>query len=246
MDCLQAAAHRPWPPPSAPWVMAQRWLDLLFAHWRVDPAALRPFIPPGLELDTYDGSAWLAVVPFRMDRIRARGLPPLPGLSAFVELNLRTYVARDGKPGVWFLSLEATHPLAVRFARRTFHLPYMDAEMACEAGGDGIRYRSERIHRGEPPAAFRGRYGPAGAVFTAAPGTLEHWLTERYCLHAADEEGRLLMGEIHHAPWPLQPAWAEIAENTMAEPFGIALHRPPDSLLFARAIVVALWWPERE
>jgi hypothetical protein len=225
--------------------MAQRWLDLLFAHWKVTPHQLRPFIPEGLEIDTYDGSAWLAVVPFRMDRIRARGLPPLPGLSAFVELNLRTYVVRDGRPGVWFLSLEATHPLAVRFARRTFHLPYMDADMDCTAEDEAIRYRSERLHRGEPPAMFQGRYGPAGEVFTARPGTLEHWLTERYCLHAADEAGRLLLGEIHHVPWPLQPAWAEIGLNTMADPFGISLDRPPDSLLFARGIEVALWWPER-
>lgn len=226
--------------------MAQRWLDLLFAHWKVTAHQLRPFIPEGLEIDTYDGSAWLAVVPFRMDRIRARGLPPLPGLDAFVELNLRTYVVRDGRPGVWFLSLEATHPLAVRFARRTFHLPYMDADMACEADGEALRYRSRRIHRGEAPAAFQGRYGPCGDGFLARPGTLEHWLTERYCLHAADGEGRLLRGEIHHVPWPLQPAWAEIGLNTMADPFGISLDRPPDSLLFARAIEVALWWPERE
>lgn len=246
MDCLQAIAHRPWPLPRAPWVMAQRWLDLLFAHWRVDPKALRPFLPDGLEVDTFDGSAWLAVVPFRMDGIRARGLPPLPGLDAFIELNVRTYVVRDGRPGVWFLSLEATHPMAVRFARATFHLPYMDADMACEAEGEAVRYRSRRIHRGEPGAEFRGCYGPSGEVFTARPGTLEHWLTERYCLHAADEEGRLLTADIHHAPWPLQPAWAELEVNTMAEPFGIDLHRPPESLLFARGIEVALWWPEKD
>jgi len=224
--------------------MAQRWHDLLFAHWRVPEEALRVHLPPGLDLDLREDSAWLGVGPFRMSGIRPRGLPPLPGLSAFPELNLRTYVIRDGRPGVWFFSLDATQPLAVRFARRAFHLPYMDAAMECEAEGEDIHYLSRRIHRGEPAAAFQGRYGPTGPTFQAAPGSLEHWLTERYCLYAADEAGGLLRAEIHHVPWPLQPAWADISLNTMAAPLGLELVRPPDSMLFARSLDVVVWWPE--
>lgn len=244
MDLLRQTAHRPWPMPAGPWVMAQRWHDLLFAHWRVPEEALRVHLPPGLELDLREDSAWLGVVPFRMSGIRPRGLPPLPGLSAFPELNLRTYVIRDGRPGVWFFSLDATQPLAVRFARRAFHLPYMDAVMACEAEGDGIRYRSRRMHRDEPPAEFRGRYGPAGPAFEAAPGSLDHWLTERYSLYAVDGDGRLHRGDIHHRPWPLQPAWAELELNSVAAPLGLALASPPESLFFARSLDVVVWWPE--
>ncbi len=245
MDFLRETGHRPWPLPPAPWVMAQRWHDLLFAHWRVPEVLLRPLLPAGLDLDTFDGSAWLGVVPFRMSGIRPRALPPLPALSAFAELNVRTYVTLNGKSGVWFFSLDATNPLAVRFARRAFHLPYMDAEMACEADGEDLRYRSRRIHPGEPRAEFIGRYGPAGPAFQAVPGTLEHWLTERYCLYAADQRGRLLRAEIHHRPWPLQPAWAEVELNTMAEPLGFGLGEAPASLFFARDLEVVVWWPKR-
>ena len=245
MDLQRETAHRPWPLPGAPWVMAQWWHDLLFAHWRVPAAALQPLLPAGLDLDTFDGSAWLGVVPFRMSGIRPRALPPLPALSAFAELNVRTYVTRDGRPGVWFFSLDATQPLAVRFARRAFHLPYMDAEMACEAHGEDLRYRSRRTQAGEARADFIGRYGPAGPVFQAVPGSLEHWLTERYCLYAADAAGRLLRAQIHHLPWPLQPAWAELELNTMARPLGLDLNTAPASLLFARELEVVVWWPER-
>jgi hypothetical protein len=245
LSLLDAIAHRPWPPPGRPWIVAQRWQDLLFAHWRVPPEALAARLPPGLVLQTFDGSAWLALVPFRMAGVRGRGLPRLPGLSAFAELNLRTYVERDGRPGVWFFSLDAAQPLAVRAARAAFHLPYMDADMTCRAEGEALRYRSSRTHRGEPPARFEGSYGPDGAVFAARPGSLEHWLTERYCLYAADPANRLYRAEVHHRPWPLQPAWAEFQENTMASPLGLDLDRPPDSLLFSRDIEVVAWWRER-
>jgi uncharacterized protein YqjF (DUF2071 family) len=195
--------------------MAQSWHDLLFVHWPVDPAALRPLVPRGLDLDTFDGAAWLGVVPFRMTGIRVRGLLPVPTLSAFAELNVRTYVTAGGRAGVWFFSLDAANPVAVDVARRFFHLPYFNATMECRRRGDRIHYASRRTHRGAPKAEFRGVYGPSGPPATSRAGSLEHFLTERYSLFSADAKGRLWRGDVEHAPWPLQPARAEIEANTM-------------------------------
>ncbi|MBI5363305.1 MAG: DUF2071 domain-containing protein [Planctomycetes bacterium] len=242
---LALAGHRPWPVPSGAWVMEQTWHDLLFAHWRVDAARMRALVPSELELDTFDGAAWVGVVPFRMSGIRARGLPALPGLSAFAELNLRTYVRHRGDGGVWFFALEAEHALAVRTARALFHLPYHDARMHCRAVGDDVEYASERTHAGTPPARVELRYGPRGAVYASSPGTLEHWLTERYCLYARTDVGALLRADIHHAPWPLQPGWAEWSANTLPAAHGIAVHGAPELLHFARRLDVLIWPPRR-
>jgi hypothetical protein len=225
--------------------MAMQWLDLLFIHWPVRQEVLQPFIPAGLELETFDGRAWLGVVPFQMAGVRPRFIPPLPWVSAFAELNLRTYVTAGGKPGVWFFSLDAANPLAVRVARATFHLPYFDASMACMPQGEMVSYRSVRTHHAARPARFEAAYWPIGPVSHAAPGTLEHWLTERYCLYAANRRGTLWRGEIHHAPWPLQPAAAEIRTNRMADQLGLILPRRPHRLHFVRRLDVVGWAPER-
>ena len=179
---LREVSHRPWPLPHGPWVVAQQWHDLLFAHWRVPQGVLQPLLPGGLELDLYHREAWLAVVPFRMAGVRFRGLPAIPGTSNFPELNVRTYVLHRGKPGVWFFSLDASNPVAVTAARGWFHLPYFHARMSCRENDGSIEYASTRIHRGASPAEFRARYAPIGPVFQSRPGTLEHFLTERYCL----------------------------------------------------------------
>ncbi len=221
--------------------MAQTWHDLLFAHWPVPAHRLRGLVHPALTLDTFDARAWLGVVPFRMSGVRPRFFPPVPGPSAFAELNVRTYVVAEGKPGVVFFSLDATNGLAVSLARRFFHLPYFRARMTCAAEGDGIRYASRRTQRDAPLAEFRGRYAPTGPVALAAPGSLDHWLTERYCLYAEDPGAGLHRCEIHHVPWPLQPARAEIELNTMADPVGISLDGPP-LLHFARRLDVVVWW----
>src|SRR5271168_4463454 len=176
-------AHRPWLLPSGGWIMAQSWHDLLFAHWPVPAAILRPHIPARLAIDTFEGQGWLGVVPFRMSGVRLRGTPALPWLSAFPELNVRTYVVADGKPGVWFFSLDARNPAAVAIARAWFHLPYFRARMQCAARDGSIHYSSERTHHGASPAALRVNYRPAGEIFEAKPGSLEHFLTERYCLY---------------------------------------------------------------
>jgi uncharacterized protein YqjF (DUF2071 family) len=189
----------------------------------------------------FDGRAWLGVVPFRMSGVRPRYVPALPWVSAFPELNVRTYVTAGNKPGVWFFSLDAANPLAVWLARWTFALPYYTARMLVVHGNGRIRYASTRTHRGAPWAQFGAWYWPVGAVYQAMPGTLEHWLTERYCLYVANHRGHLWRGEIHHRQWPLQPAAAAIVTNTMTAPLGIALPCTTPLLHFARRQDVLAW-----
>jgi len=222
--------------------MAQSWHDLLFAHWPVNAAVMRPLLPPQLQVDTFEGSAWLAVVPFRMTGVRLRGTPALPWLSAFPELNVRTYVKCDGKPGVWFFSLDAGNALAVAIARAWFHLPYFHARMVCRVQEGWIHYQSDRTHPEAHAGSLDGRYRPIGEVFSSRRGTLECFLTERYCLYTTDGRGRIIRGEIHHPPWQLQRAEAELAHNSMAESLGVALVSRP-LLHFARRQDVLVWAP---
>ncbi|MDA1273683.1 MAG: DUF2071 domain-containing protein [Verrucomicrobia bacterium] len=224
--------------------MQMRWENLLFAHWRVPPDLLRSQIPPELDLDRFDNEAWLGIVPFRMCDTRLRGLPPIPGVSSFLELNVRTYVTLNGKRGVWFFSLDAASRLAVRAARRFFHLPYFDASMSAKPKSSRTEYSSRRTHRGALGVEFRAVYWPQSESSQSLPGSLEHWLTERYCFFTVDGSGRLACCEIHHLPWPLRLAGADVALNTMAEPLGIELPPIPDALHFAERLEV-LGWPLR-
>ncbi|HJU67468.1 MAG TPA: DUF2071 domain-containing protein [Gemmatimonadaceae bacterium] len=228
---------------SLPWVMHQRWTSLLFAHWPVRAELLRPLLPPSLTLDTFEGVAWVGVIPFYMSNVRPRGIPPLPGISAFHELNVRTYVRVGARAGVWFFSLDASNPLAVRVARAAVHLPYYDARMHMSVASDGtVGYRSDRTHRGAPAATFEAQYRPDGAVYRAAPGTLDHFLVERYELFSTAPEG-LLSVKIAHPPWPLQRATARIARNTMGAAAGIELREEPAHLHFAARVDVRTWLP---
>jgi len=227
------------PDTSRHWIMFQRWHDLLFAHWPVEPKSLRTLVPAALELDLFDGRAWIGVVPFRMGGIRLRGMPAVPGTAAFEELNVRTYVQAGGRRGVYFFSLDARNRLAVEVARRWFRLPYFHARMRLADDGRTLRYASERIHRGVPPAALRMEYRPTGDVFTSQPGSLEEFLTERYCLFTADARG-VKRGDIEHEPWPLQRAAATFEVNSMATASGIALPATAPHLLFARELDVRI------
>lgn len=239
-------AHRPWPAPSRSWVMTMSWIDLLFAHWRVPAELIAAKLPDGLEVDTYDGDAWVAVVPFWMDNVTGRFLPNVPGLSRFPELNVRTYVTAGGeKPGVWFFSLDADQRLAVWGARTFFDLPYVRADMSCETGEEGwVHYRSHRTDDRMAAGVFEGRYRGISEPYRSEPGSLEAWLTERYCLYAADDEGKLGRGEIQHAPWPLRRAEAEIDVNTVAEAHGLPLTGEP-LLHYVDRIDVVGWMLER-
>lgn len=243
-NIFDRTAHRPWPLPTGPWIMAQSWHDLLFAHWPINAALLRPSIPAALSLDTFDGHAWLGIVPFRMSGVRLRGTPALPWLSAFPELNVRTYVLAQDRPGVWFFSLDAQNRIAVAAARIWFHLPYFYAQMTCEERQGLVHYRSERNHPRAPAGILEARYRPAGEIFEARRGTLEHFLTERYCLYAA-KGGRVYRGEIHHPPWQLQVAEAELVRNTMAEAAGLTIPSHKPILHFARLQNMAAWAPRR-
>ncbi|CAN5810900.1 DUF2071 domain-containing protein [soil metagenome] len=242
---LSHTEHRPYPMPEGPWALTMSWHDLLFMHWPISADVLRPLVPPSLALDTFDGNAWLGVVPFRMSGVRPRFLPGIPALSNFPELNLRTYVSAQGKPGIWFFSLDAHNRVAVRLARATFKLPYYDADVSCHVSGGEVRYASFRTHRGAPPARFIGSYRPTGEVFESRPGTLENFLTERYCLYAADSNARVKRGEIQHQMWPLQQAEAETKTLDMTAQIGVKLPDTEPLLHFARRLVVVAWSPHR-
>jgi hypothetical protein len=217
------------------------WHELLFMHWRVDEQSIRRLIPEGLDVDTFDGSAWIGVVPFRMSDVAPRGVPAIPGLSAFPELNVRTYVTERGeRPGVWFFSLDATQWLAVRAARRFFHLPYMDARISIERDDQQFHYRSKRVHRGEAAAELDVSYGPEGESYVTQPGSLEHFLTARYCLYCGGG-GRLYRGEIDHPPWPLQHSRCEVRRNTMVDWLGIKLPHEPPLVHYSHRIDVVAW-----
>jgi uncharacterized protein YqjF (DUF2071 family) len=241
---LFATAHRPWPLPTTPWVMTQRWNDLLFLHYAVAPAVLRSLVTEMLTLDLYDGSAWLSITPFFLDHLRPHGTPMFPLISRFPELNVRTYVTYQGKPGVYFFSLDAGNLSAVWGARVFYRLPYWKSSMKMKGrGSERIEYSSKREH-GPRPAILRGAYGPTSAPFHAIPGSIRHFLTERYWLYAFNR-GRLYRGQIHHLPWSLQEAQCEIEENSMTAAVGIDLPSKPTLVNFARELKVLVWAPER-
>lgn len=239
---LDRTDHRPWPLPGRRFTWRQTWRDLLFAHWPVPRAALRPLVPRGLEIQEFDGTSWIGVVPFHMTGVMRRPLPDLPWISAFPELNLRLYVECEGKPGVWFLSLDAGNPFAVWAARRFFHLPYYRARMHVSENSGTVSYRSLRLSRPRG-IEFRARYRPVSETYEAAPASLERWLTERYCLYSMSPEGRLLRVEIHHHPWPLQRAEAEIDRNDLLKPHGLSLPAARPLLHFSRRLDVVVWPP---
>jgi uncharacterized protein len=229
-------AHRPWPPPGEPWTMAQTWDDLLFAHYRVSAEQLARLVPQGLEIEQCDGSAWVGVTPFVITAFRLRGTLPLPRLSTFPELNVRTYVTVDDKPGIWFFSLDTSSRLAVEGARRAYKLPYFQARLSIERRAGRVVCACERDD--DPERRFEGRYQPTSEVFNADRDSLEWFLTERYCLYAIDQ-GRLHRAEIQHPPWPLQQAEAHVETNTMPPP-GIDAGGPP-LCHFSRRQDVLIW-----
>jgi uncharacterized protein YqjF (DUF2071 family) len=237
---LAQTEHRPWALPNRSWFMAQSWIDLLFAHWPVPRDDLQAVVPQGLPLDTYDGRAWLGVTPFEVGAFRLRGLPHVPHVTSFAETNVRTYTTIAGKPGIYFISLDAASRLAVAGARRTYRLPYFHARMSARRSERWVDYATSRTSHDGPRAELSVRYAPDGPRFEARPGSLEYFLTERYCLYTLDTEGRVLRGDIHHPPWPLQPAIAELERNTMGMQVGQRLDGEP-LLHLARRQDVVVW-----
>ncbi|GAC1302408.1 MAG: DUF2071 domain-containing protein [Vulcanimicrobiaceae bacterium] len=222
---------------NGPAVLDMWWRDILTAHWRADASVLAPLLPRGIELDTYDGSAWLTIVPFRMTDVRVRGTPVLPGFANVRELNLRTYVRARGRPGIFFFSLDADAPFLVRAARLTTGLPYLHATIASETTGNEIAFISVRRHRGMPPARFRARYRPMGDVVRAEAASLEAFLHERY-LFFVRRAKRIFAGDVRHEPWTLRRATVEIAENALGDLASHDLRTPPVCAFFATALHV--------
>ncbi len=237
---LGQTGHRPWPLPSEAWTLKMQWHDLAFIHWPVDASLLRPLVPAALELDEFDGTAWLGVVPFRMTGVRPRLTPALPKVSSFPEINVRTYVKAGGKAGVWFFSLDVTSKLAVFIARKFFHLAYFQAQMEMNFEADRIHYSSSRLAP-DYPGAIDCSYRPVGDVYRAASASIDEWLTERYCLYSADKRGRVYRGDIHHTPWPLQPAEVKIRSSTMGQHFGLDPNGTEPLVHFARYLEVVAW-----
>lgn len=238
---LAATAHRPFPPPRSPWLLTQAWNHLLFAHWPLPPSLVRPLVPAKLDLDTFNGQCWITVTPFLLSEMSLRSVPPLAGFSSFPEINVRTYVVCNGVPGVYFFSLDAGSWAAVAGARLGYGLPYFRADMEIAPERDGFRYRSRRR---DGRADFVARYRPDSPPRNPERGSLEYFLVERYCLYAL-RAGRVWRAHIHHEPWPLQNASAEIERNTMAEAAGIRLPEIPPLLHFAERIEVLTWLEER-
>ena len=239
---LDAVDHRPWPLPTTPWVMTQSWHDLLFAHWPVDRADIEAKVPREFPIDEFGGHAWIGIVPFRLTNVAPRGVPSLPWVSAFPELNVRTYVRVADKPGVYFFSLDAGSVAAVAAARTLLNLPYYPASMTVNEGGTPIEYASERTAGGN--AGFRATYQPNGTPGIAAAGSLEYFLTERYCLYNLDHRGRPYRLDIHHRPWLLCGAEASIAFNSMASANGFTLPGSDPLLHFVRRQDMVAWVPE--
>jgi hypothetical protein len=231
---LRETAHRPWPLPSGPWLWEQVWNDLAFLHWPVPASLVAPLIPRKLTVDEYDGHAWIAVVPFWMSGVTMRGVPPIPWLATFPELNVRTYVRHRDRPGIWFFSLDAASRLTVFGGRLLFSLPYFQASMRVEQREGRVHYSSRR----SADAQFFASYRPTGPVLKTAPGSLEHFLTERYRLYA--ERDSVSFADIHHMPWPLQRAEVEIERNDMLAANRLSADGAP-IVHFAKRLDVVIW-----
>lgn len=240
MNALNQIVH------NLPWVMSQRWEHLMFAHWQVPVDALRKLVPPQLELDTFEGQAWISVVPMKMGDIHFRGLS-LPIKSIFPQVNVRTYVTVDGKRGIYFLTIDAPRPTAVYTARWTYRLNYCMADTVMEVGEREIRLQNKRKHRGLPPAEIKVKFKPTSEPYEAQPETLDDWLTDRLCLYTVYPNGRVYRADIDHDPWQLRRAEAEIEYNSML-PESIAQLVDPLCPTFAQCvdqIDVQLWMPKR-
>lgn len=218
----------------------QRWNHLLFGHWEVDAEKVQSTLPRGLFADTHEGRAYLGIVPFFMQRVRPAWLPAVPLLSWFLELNVRTYVHdAEGRPGVWFYSLDCNQPVAVWLARRFYHLPYFRASMTANLAGDSLRYSCRRAGSRSGSADYTWKTGKAGRP--AEPGSLDYFLVERYRLFAADGAGQLYEGHVYHEPYRLFSPAVETFSTLPAQSAGFALEGPPVSLLGADAVDVSIF-----
>ena len=245
-EFLIRTSHSPRPLPSGRWQMTQRWNDLLFAHWPVPAASIAALLPEGLEPDVFQGSAWLGMVPFWLDRIKVRGLPVIPGMRSFPDLNVRTYVRDEvtHTPGMYFFSLDATNLLAVALAHTFFHLPYHWAEMHLDQRSEREFAFYSRRRLTDAPVIFKARYrglGPTRKLAEGGSGTLEHFLMERSSLFTRNRAGQAVRASLHHVPAPLEEAEAEFERNDLAAAIGIELPEIKPVLHYSRRLAVYVW-----
>ncbi len=238
---FERVEHRPWPLPERPWMMRQTWRDLLFSHWPVPKSELRAFVPQPLELEEHDGTSWVTLVPVRLTGVTLRLVPSVPLLSSFTQLNLRLYVTHEGRPGLWFVSLDASSALTVWAARRFLHLPYHLASMRFAKRLGAVRFVSSRK---QGAAEFSALYRPAGTA-TEEKSNLERFLVERYCNYSRTPAGGILRTEVHHHPWSLQKAEVEIEQNSVLVSAGLGVTGAPSLVHFARRQDVVVYPPLR-
>ena len=232
-------------------IMRQDWHHLLFLHWEVPARELQALVPPELTIDTFDGNAYVGLIPFTLSNVRPEMLPPIPFLSSFHEVNVRTYVHLRGRePGVWFFSLDTSSALAVDAARAFYKLPYFHSVIQWSETEDPLP-RCEFVSRrddptGAKPANLRVRYQPADGVVTrATPGTLEHFLIERYLLYTMSKEHELWRARVHHQPYPIQRAEVLELEETLVWAAGIKRSEDVPLRHYAREVNVHIDPPEK-
>ena len=223
----------------SPWLWSQRWNDLLFQHWPIEPSALRPLVPEALGIERYNGTAWVAVTPFRISRMGLRGVP-LPPFRV-PELNVRTYVTDGRRSGVWFLSLDAASRFFVRAGRALYRLPYVYAGIQVRREGSRVHYHAARPEG----TTFKAAYHPTGPAVRPELGSFDHWCVERYCLYAGGADSGLWRARIYHPPWELMPAAVAIERNDMLAVHGLAPCGPAAPSRFALPMDVNIWLPER-
>lgn len=238
---IQNNTHRPWPIPSNYWIMNQKWRDVLFSHWPVSPEALKPYIPAPLKLDTFDSFGWIGIVLFAMDGIYPRGFPFLSLVPKFAEVNVRTYVHYNGKPGVLFMSLDVGDWASLNIAKRWYHLPYSQANVSYQQKHHVFHFEGRRKEQNNIPVLLRGSFTPHSEIFFPKEGRIDHWVTERYCLYSTDKRGNLFRGEIHHPPWPLQKADVDIIENTLFTPFQLDMEGEKPLSHYSKGVDTVFW-----
>ena len=224
--------------------MRHNWGKLLFMHWPIPAAALRPLIPESLTIDTYDGAAWIGITPFTLWGVRLSFTPPVPFLSEFHELNVRTYVHLDGVPGVWFFSLNANSAAAVWGARTFYHLPYFNADISLEQQRETIFYDLSRADEAGTVGEFHATWRIGEPLPDAEPGSLEFFLVERYCLYSFND-GNTYRSRIHHRPWPLQAAELVSFDSTMIAADGLPTPAGAPLIHYAEALEVDVFPLER-
>lgn len=238
-------SHRLWSLPPSPWLMKQTWNDLLFAHYPIKLDLLRKRVPEVLPLDSFNGLGWIGIVSFRMTGVRLRGLPPIPGTNTFPQVNVRTYVNLDGKPGVYFLSLYAANRLAASAAKNFFNLPYHFADITMKHNGSCFNFNSKR--RSDKQAGLVCSFRPISDPFYAPKGTFDEWMAERYCFYTLNNKGLPLRCDVLHQPWLLQHAEAKMSQNTLLTMQGIQVEQDRPVFHFSKKMEVRTWplFPEK-